>query len=247
MNAARPMGAAAAYFVLAFAAGFALGLVRVLWLLPAFGERVAMLIEAPFLLAACSFAARWCTRRFSVPATRGARLAMGAAALALLLAIELGVPYAMQGLTPAQYLAARDPVALATFAAMLAGFALMPALLLALRDELLFSYGTLQLEPVQRATFGRALRGTADTLPGFRLGQVEIRSDEVVATSGVATHPIVHASGNPLDLVAGTVFRLTPAELAQADAYEVDDYVRVRVTLASGREAWVYAAPKARA
>ena len=33
--------------------------------------------------------------------------------------------------------------------------------------QLLFSYGTLQLEAVQLATFGRKLAGTADGLPGF--------------------------------------------------------------------------------
>ena len=112
------------------------------------------------------------------------------------------------------------------------------------RTELLFSYGTLQLEPVQLATFDRRLTGAHDTLPGFRLGQLEIKSDAVVATSGVATHPIVQATGNPLDLVAGMVFRITAAELAAADSYEVDDYTRVRVTLASGTAAWVYAAAK---
>jgi hypothetical protein len=39
----------------------------------------------------------------------------------------------------------------------------------------------------------------------------------------------------------GTVLAVTPAELAQADAYEVEDYRRDRVTLASGQAAWVYA------
>ena len=34
--------------------------------------------------------------------------------------------------------------------------------------ELLFSYGTLQIEAVQLSTFGRKLVGTADELPGSR-------------------------------------------------------------------------------
>ena len=110
------------------------------------------------------------------------------------------------------------------------------------RHERLFSYGTLQLPDVQLATFGRRLVGNADTLPGFRLGTVEIASEDVVAISGSATHPIVHPTGNPADLVAGTVFEVTPAELARADAYEEDAYQRVRVTLSSGTRAWVYAA-----
>jgi hypothetical protein len=36
------------------------------------------------------------------------------------------------------------------------------------------------------------------------------------------------------------VFRLDDAELAAADEYEVDAYVRVRVPLRSGRAAWTY-------
>jgi hypothetical protein len=38
------------------------------------------------------------------------------------------------------------------------------------RTEFLFSYGTLQLEAVQMATFGRQLTGTSDALRGFELG-----------------------------------------------------------------------------
>lgn len=36
------------------------------------------------------------------------------------------------------------------------------------------------------------------------------------------------------------MFALTSAELAAADEYEVDAYVRVEVTLASGARAWAY-------
>lgn len=111
--------------------------------------------------------------------------------------------------------------------------------------ELLFSYGTLQLEPVQLATFGRPLAGTPDALVGYALDRIPIRDPEIVATSGESHHRIVHHTGRPADRVAGVVFRITPAELARADAYEVDDYARVRTTLASGVECWVYvAAPR---
>lgn len=106
--------------------------------------------------------------------------------------------------------------------------------------ELLFSYGTLQREAVQLATFGRRLEGAPDALPGYRLEQLAIRDAQVVATSGATHHPIAMPSGDTADRVHGTVFRLTPQELAQADAYEVDDYRRVAVTLASGLRAWMY-------
>jgi len=107
--------------------------------------------------------------------------------------------------------------------------------------EFLFSYGTLQLEAVQRETFGRALAGEAARLPGFTLRLLEIRDAAVIATSGKTHHPMLVRTGRDEDVVEGTVFALTPDELAHADAYEVSDYRRVRVRLASGLSAWVYA------
>jgi gamma-glutamylcyclotransferase (GGCT)/AIG2-like uncharacterized protein YtfP len=106
----------------------------------------------------------------------------------------------------------------------------------------LFSYGTLQQPDVQLATFGRHLTGQADVLPGYSLSTVEIRDPAVVATSGLATHLIVRHTGRGADEVPGTVFLITDEELAAADAYEVDDYRRVAVTLKSGVEAFVYIA-----
>lgn len=107
-------------------------------------------------------------------------------------------------------------------------------------QQLLFSYGTLQLPAVQQATFGRLLHGEPDALVGFRRTMVKIDDPQVVATSGETHHPIVAASGDAADRVAGTVFAISAAELAHADAYEVDDYRRVEAELASGRRAWVY-------
>jgi gamma-glutamylcyclotransferase (GGCT)/AIG2-like uncharacterized protein YtfP len=105
--------------------------------------------------------------------------------------------------------------------------------------ELLFSYGTLQQEDVQKASFGRILKGRADSLPGFRQDMIAIRDPEVVRTSGKAYHPIV-TPGEPSDSVPGMVFEITAEELAAADTYEVSDYERVAATLASGVTAWVY-------
>lgn len=108
--------------------------------------------------------------------------------------------------------------------------------------DALFSYGTLQDPAVQRASFGRLLDGRPDRLPGHRVDVVLIADPDVVAVSGSDRHPIVRATGDPRDAVEGTVFDLSPAELAAADAYEVDDYRRVLARLASGRQAWVYLA-----
>jgi gamma-glutamylcyclotransferase (GGCT)/AIG2-like uncharacterized protein YtfP len=106
--------------------------------------------------------------------------------------------------------------------------------------EPLFSYGTLQQDDVQRATFGRQLETRPDELPGYRLGSIEIHDAAVVATSGKAHHPIISRSDGAADRVRGSLLMLTAEELRQADAYEVADYRRARVTLASGVSAWAY-------
>ena len=104
----------------------------------------------------------------------------------------------------------------------------------------LFSYGTLQLEAVQIETFGRTLEGGADALVSFKKTLLEITDPEVLKISGERFHPIVVPSTDPADTVDGTVFWITPEELAAADAYEVSDYQRVEADLASGGKAWVY-------
>lgn len=107
----------------------------------------------------------------------------------------------------------------------------------------LFSYGTLLRREVQLSIFGRELDGSPDLLPGYTVSTVEIIDPDVVAVSGAVRHPIVRATGDPSHSVGGTVFAITDAELAAADDYEVADYRRVLVRLASGVHAWVYIGP----
>ncbi|HEY2624640.1 gamma-glutamylcyclotransferase family protein [Dyella sp. Tek66A03] len=104
----------------------------------------------------------------------------------------------------------------------------------------LFSYGTLQQEQVQIATFGRVLQGQTDSLVGFEQSFVAIDDADVVATSGMAHHPIIKFTGNSSHRVTGTVFEITDTELAHADTYEVAAYTRVAAALDSGIRAWVY-------
>ena len=106
--------------------------------------------------------------------------------------------------------------------------------------ENLFSYGTLQTEAVQLATFGRRLEGRPDALVGYRLTMILIEDQDFVAVSGAAHHRNVQFTGVASDLVEGTVFTLSGKELAEADAYEPADYRRVRARLRSGASAWVY-------
>lgn len=105
---------------------------------------------------------------------------------------------------------------------------------------LLFSYGTLQLESVQTATFGRRLEGKADQIIGYEISMIPIDDAEVAATSGETHHPIVKFTGAPDARVDGTLFEITDRELAHADAYEVAAYKRTTAAAASGAEVWVY-------
>ena len=114
------------YFALAFGAGFVLGTVRILWLLPQFGERTAELMEAPLMLIVIIASARWVVRRLALPSHTTSRLGMGMIALCLLLTVEFTIVLWLRGLSMGEYLAARDPVAGAVYFALLAVFALMP-------------------------------------------------------------------------------------------------------------------------
>lgn len=105
----------------------------------------------------------------------------------------------------------------------------------------LFSYGTLQQDTVQLSTFGRLLDGHRDELVGFELSTFKVEDPQFVATSGKAHHAIVKRNGAPESRVTGMVFELTEKELASADGYEPAGYKRIATTLASGKQAWVYA------
>src|SRR5262245_10800544 len=106
---------------------------------------------------------------------------------------------------------------------------------------LLFSYGTLQQEAVQRSTFGRLLRGAPDKLVGFERSLVTIAEPGFVAASGKAEHAIVRFNGRDDSRVRGMVFEVSDETLGRADGYEPAGYTRIAATLASGKRAWVYA------
>ena len=106
--------------------------------------------------------------------------------------------------------------------------------------EQLFTYGTLQLEEVQLATFGRRLEGRPDVLLGYCLVNITIGDEDFVVKSGTAEHRNLQFTGNASDFVEGTVFSVTIEELEKSDAYEPVGYERVLVQLKSGDNAWIY-------
>jgi len=107
-------------------------------------------------------------------------------------------------------------------------------------NDAIFSFGTLQLDGVQRSLFGRAVPTTPDALRGWTVGQLTIVDPEVITLSGTDIHPALIATGRPEDVVEGAVLDVSAAELAAADHYERVSYERAAVTLVSGRRAWIY-------
>jgi len=124
----RVLTAGALFFAVVFSAGFVLGAVRTLWIVPRLGTRTAELFEAPIMLAVSIVAARWVVRRLAVPFTNASRLGVGAIALALLLVAEFSLVLALRHMTIQQYFATRDPVAATVYYVLLIIFALLPRL-----------------------------------------------------------------------------------------------------------------------
>lgn len=126
MMSHRIVRAAGIYFALVFGAGFALGTIRVLWLVPAVGTRTAELLEMPIILIVVILSARWVTQQFQVSPTASSRLGMGGMALAMALALDFTVVLWLRGMSFRQYIEAFDPVAGTAYFVMLGLFALMP-------------------------------------------------------------------------------------------------------------------------
>jgi hypothetical protein len=124
----RTLKASLLYFVIVFGAGFVLGPIRILWAAPRFGPRGAELMEMPIMLTVIFLTARWTVRRLGVSALPARRLAMGSAALALLLAAEFTLALWLRGLSIPDYLASLDPVTGPVYAGALGAFAVMPLL-----------------------------------------------------------------------------------------------------------------------
>ena len=123
----RALKASLLYFASVFAVGFVLGTIRVLLVVPYLGVRWAELLETPLMLLASFYFARLAVRRFG-PFALSRRLAIGAIALAFLLAAELALTVFVEGQTLAQYLESRDPISGTAYLLSLVLFALMPLL-----------------------------------------------------------------------------------------------------------------------
>jgi hypothetical protein len=126
--AAQILKAGVLYFALVFGAGFVLGTIRTLWVVPRVGRRTAELMETPVMLVVIIMASRWVVLHLAVPWAPSARLGMGGIALCLLIVAEFGLVLWLRGLSIRRYLATRDPVSGTVYYVMLGLFAIMPLL-----------------------------------------------------------------------------------------------------------------------
>ncbi len=116
------------YFAIVFGAGFVLGPIRILWVVPRFGTRMAELLETPIMFVVTIVAARWIVRCLALPSTASRRLGMGCVALCLMLVAEFTLVLWLRGLSIGEYLTSRDPVSGTVYYVMLGLFAIMPLL-----------------------------------------------------------------------------------------------------------------------
>lgn len=123
----RVISAAASYFAIVFAAGFAFGIVRVSVLVPSLGERCSELIESPLMLIVTVFAARYIVKRSALKGKVGVALLVGLLSAVFLLLIEFTVVLWLRGLSINEFLSQRDPVSGTIYYVMVAVFAVLPA------------------------------------------------------------------------------------------------------------------------
>ena len=121
MNTIKP---ALLYFFMVFGAGFILGPIRVLLVVPQIGARWAELLEMPVMATVIYFAAGYLNKRS--PLAPGGRLRVGLVALGCSIAAELTVAAFLQHRSIRDALFNRDPISGTAFYALLGLFAIMP-------------------------------------------------------------------------------------------------------------------------
>jgi hypothetical protein len=101
---------AAIYFALAFGVGFLLGPIRMFVLTPRIGAVAAVLVEAPFILTASYFIARWVLGRFTMGPSATQRLSIGVMAFVMLMSAEFLLTVAL-GKSPQEFVLAMGTLA----------------------------------------------------------------------------------------------------------------------------------------
>lgn len=124
---------AALYFLLVFGAGFVLGTGRVLILVPLFGDRTAELLEMPLMLGIIVAAARWVVHH-KLDGRRSSALPVGFMAMGFVLLADLAVGIWLRGMSATEVFLDRDPISGAAYYVALLFFAVMPTIIVRLRQ-----------------------------------------------------------------------------------------------------------------
>lgn len=126
--------AAILYFLLVFGAGFVLGTVRVLLVVPLLGERTAELLEMPLMLGVIIAASRWLVLHRLDDSRLSSALSVGCIAMGFVLLADLAVGMRLRGLSATEVFLNRDPVSGAAYYTALLLFAVMPTIVTRVRQ-----------------------------------------------------------------------------------------------------------------
>lgn len=116
--------AATIYFGAVFAVAFAVGMVRVLLVVPLVGALAAVALEVPLILGVSWVVAGWVLRRW--PLDLWQRCVMGVVAFGLLMAAELGLAVLLSGQSAGEFVGGWATLPGALGLAGQIGFALVP-------------------------------------------------------------------------------------------------------------------------
>ena len=126
------MKAGAIYFAIVFAAAFAIGVVRTLWIAPSIGNVSAVLLELPIVLTISWFTSLHVTQWYHVAREPAPRAVMGIVAFLLLMVAEMALSVLLFGRSLADYLVSFTSASAQIGLAGQIGFALIPLLQLQL-------------------------------------------------------------------------------------------------------------------
>jgi hypothetical protein len=133
MPISRSAIAGVIYFTLVFAVGFLLGLLRVLVLVPRWGDTTAVIAELPLMLLVSWRVCRWVIARYEVAPVLSARAVMGGLAFTLLMLAELAVAVLGLGRSLAEHAAQYREIAASVGLGGQILFAIFPLFQLTLR------------------------------------------------------------------------------------------------------------------
>ncbi|GAB1262581.1 hypothetical protein NBRC116495_32880 [Aurantivibrio plasticivorans] len=127
------MNRSALYFCIVFLVGFAFGTLRILILVPSVGEQTAELIELPFMIAVCFWAARYIVYASSTVINRPQALCVGGLALLYLLVFEFSLVLWLRDLSLLEYMQTKYSISGVAYAMSLILYGVFPYLIVRLR------------------------------------------------------------------------------------------------------------------